>query len=71
MCIPSKPKKPEVVIEDAKPRFQDEQLALATRIADETRRRRLSAFRETMNTGPQGLLNRASTTRTIATRGAA
>lgn len=66
-----KPDKPDVEIIDPKPQFADEQLALATRIADQTRRRRLAAFRETMNTGSQGLLGKATTTRTIATRGVA
>ncbi len=68
MC-PPKVDKPDIVIPDSNPRLADEQISLATRIADETRRRRLSAFRETMVTGPKGVLGQATTTRSIATRG--
>lgn len=69
MC-PPKVEKPKVDLNTEQPRIAEEQVALSTRIADETRRRRLAAFRETIATGSQGLLARANTTRTIATGGA-
>ena len=68
MC-PPKVDKPDIVVPDAQPRVADEQLALSTRIADETRRRRLAAIRETIATGQGGVLSRATTTKTIATGG--
>jgi len=69
MC-PPKVEKPDVDFNESQPRIADEQVALSTRIADETRRRRLAAYRETIATGSRGVLGRAQTTRTIATGGA-
>lgn len=63
MC-PPKVDKPEIVAPDPAPRAAEEQLSLATRIADDTRRRRLAAFRESLNpTGSRGLLTTPATTR--------
>jgi hypothetical protein len=60
--------KPDIKIPDD-PYLAEEQISLASRIAEETKRRQLAAFSDTIATGSRGVLNRAQTTRTIATGG--
>lgn len=67
MC--AKVDKPDIEIPRNDPKLADEQLALASRIDEETRRRRLAAFGETIATGSRGLLTEATTTKSIATGG--
>ena len=47
MC-PPKIDKPDIEIPKEDPRIADEQIALANRVAEETRRRRLSAFSDSI-----------------------
>jgi hypothetical protein len=68
MCMP-KPSKPKIQVADmvVDPRVADEQIALATRIAEETKSKRMSAFRDSIaTTGSRGVLTAPTTTASIA-----
>ena len=65
MC--STPDAPKIEIPEADPFLAEDQISLATKITEETRRKRLAAFNETIATSQAGVLGRAKTTRTIAT----